>query len=163
MAVINLGSRLNIDNKKTIILPGIKDKKFTIVFNDAFAKKVNRAMLELRKVGIEYDKKTSDEALADMSPEEADKTVNQAFDSTREATEKLADQVLGEKGIGKLMYKVYNHDTTAIAAVIGTLNDMAQEVIKDTNAEKEKRKMQNQLKKATKHFTQPAGQDMTNF
>ena len=69
MAVINLGSRLNIDNKKTIILPGIKDKKFTIVFNDAFAKKVNRAMLELRKVGIEYDKKTSDEALADMSPE----------------------------------------------------------------------------------------------
>ncbi|QLK33430.1 hypothetical protein [Lactobacillus crispatus] len=163
MAVINLGSRLNIDNKKTIILPGIKDKKFTIVFNDAFAKKVNRAMLELRKVGIEYDKKTSDEALADMSPEEADKTVNQAFDSTREATEKLADQVLGEKGIGKLMYKVYNHDTTAIAAVIGTLNDMAQEAIKDTNAEKEKRKMQNQLKKATKHFTQPAGQDMTNF
>lgn len=163
MAVINLGSRLNIDNKKTIILPGIKDKKFTIVFNDAFAKKVNRAMLELRKVGIEYDKKTSDEALADMSPEEADKTVNQAFDSTREATEKLADQVLGEKGIGKLMYKVYNHDTTAIAAVIGTLNDMAQEAIKDTNNEKTNRKMQNQLKKAAKHFTQPAGQDMTNF
>lgn len=31
MAVINLGSRINIDNKKTIMLPGIKDKKFTII------------------------------------------------------------------------------------------------------------------------------------
>lgn len=160
MAVINLGSRLNIDNKKTIILPGIKDKKFTIVFNDAFAKKVNRAMLELRKVGIEYDKKTSDEALADMSPEEADKTVNQAFDSTREATEKLADQVLGEKGIGKLMYKVYNHDTTAIAAVLGTLNDMATEAVKDTKAEKEKQKIAKKLKKYSKSFVEPAAQSM---
>lgn len=163
MAVINLGSRINIDNKKTIMLPGIKDKKFTIVFNDPYAKKVNRAMLELRKIGLNYDDKTSDEALAAMTPEEATKVVNQAFDDARDATEKLADDVLGEKGIGKLMYKVYNHDTTAIAAVIGTLNDMAQEAIKDTNNEKTKRKMQNQLKKAAKHFTQPAGQDMTNF
>lgn len=120
-------------------------------------------MLELRKIGLKYDDKTSDEALAAMTPEEATRVVNQAFDDARDATEKLADDVLGEKGIGKLMYKVYNHDTTAIAADIGTLNDMAQEAIKDTNAEKEKRKMQNQLKKATKHFTQPAGQDMTNF
>ena len=64
MAVINLGSRINIDNKKTIMLPGIKDKKFTIVFNDPYAKKVNRAMLELRKIGLKYDDKTSDEALA---------------------------------------------------------------------------------------------------
>ena len=115
MAVINLGSRINIDNKKTIMLPGIKDKKFTIVFNDPYAKKVNRAMLELRKIGLKYDDKTSDEALAAMTPEEATKVVNQAFDDARDATEKLADDVLGEKGIGKLMYKVYNQSLKHIS------------------------------------------------
>lgn len=58
------------------------------------------------------------------------------------------------------MYKVYNHDTTAIAAVLGTLNDMATEAVKDTKAEKEKQKIAKKLKKYSKSFVEPAAQSM---
>ncbi|WP_304598873.1 hypothetical protein [Lactobacillus intestinalis] len=133
MTTINLGSKLAIDNKVTITLPKIKDKKFTLVFNDKYAKKLNRAMLELRRIGIEYDEKTSDEALSQLSFKEADKVVNEAFDKARETTTYLADQLLGEKGIGMLMFKTYGEDTSAVAAVLGTLNDLAENAIKTKN------------------------------
>ena len=144
MAVIDLNQKLTIDNKSTVILPMI-DKKWDVIFNDHFTLELNKGLAKIEQIREKYDKTFDDAEIKAMSDKELQEYVVKSFKEIKNVTLSLADSVLG-KGAGKLMYETYNHDTTAVSAVLGAINKEAEKAI----SEKEMNRKQRRMAKYTK-------------
>lgn len=145
MAVIDLNEKITIDNKSTVILPMI-DKKFEVVYNDSFTLALNKGLAKIEKIREKYDKTFDDPEVEKMSDKELQDNVVKAFNLVKKTTLDLADEVLG-KGAGKLMYDTYNHDTTAVSAVLGAINEEAEKAVSEKKLSRKQKRMAKYKKK----------------
>lgn len=134
---INFDQDLKIDTQADVNLYG---KKVKVAFNDDFRRAIRQARLKIETTMSKFDDEKYVQELSKKSYEEQTKVADNLMRKSREIVFAAVDELLGE-GTGKFLYKKFGNSTEAVSAVLGLLEDYADESVKNIKEEKRKRKL----------------------
>lgn len=134
---INFDQDLRIDTQADVNLYG---KKVKVTFNDDFRRAIRQARLKIETAMSKFDDEKYIKEISKKSYEEQTKIADDLMHKSREIVFAAVDELLGE-GTGKFLYKKFNGSTDAVSAVLGLLEDYADESVKNIKDEKRKHKL----------------------
>ncbi|MDK6376767.1 hypothetical protein [Lactobacillus crispatus] len=134
---INFDKDLKVDNTANINLYG---KQLKIIFNDEFRKKIADARLRVEASYAKLDDEKYVKELSKKPYEEQQKVANDLMKKNKEIVISTVDSLLGN-GIGDFLYQHFNGSTEAVSAVLGLLEEYADDAVKNIKREKKNKKL----------------------
>ena len=134
---INFDKDLKVDNTANINLYG---KQLKIIFNDEFRKKIADARLLVEASYAKLDDEKYVKELSKKPYEEQQKVANDLMKKNKEIVISTVDSLLGN-GIGDFLYQHFNGSTEAVSAVLGLLEEYADDAVKNIKREKKNKKL----------------------
>lgn len=134
---INFDKDLKVDNTANINLYG---KQLKIIFNDEFRKKIVDARLRVEASYAKLDDEKYVKELSKKPYEEQRKVANDLMKKNKEIVISTVDSLLGN-GIGDFLYQHFNGSTEAVSAVLGLLEEYADDAVKNIKREKKNKKL----------------------
>lgn len=134
---INFDKELKVDNQADVNLYG---KHVKLNLNDEFRRKVTSARLRIEAAYAKFDDEDYVKEVSQKPYEEQQKIAENLMDKSRKIVISAVDDLLG-KGTGEFLYKHFNNSTEGVSAVIGLLEDYADESVKNIKEEKQKEKL----------------------
>lgn len=134
---INFDKDLKVDNTANINLYG---KQLKIIFNDEFRKKIADAILRVEASYAKLDDEKYVKELSKKPYEEQQKVANDLMKKNKEIVISTVDSLLGN-GIGDFLYQHFNGSTEAVSAVLGLLEEYADDAVKNIKREKKNKKL----------------------
>lgn len=134
---INFDKDLKVDNTANINLYG---KQLKIVFNDDFRCKIADARLRVEASYAKLDDEKYVKELSKKPYEEQQKVANDLMKKNKEIVISTVDSLLGN-GIGDFLYQHFNGSTEAVSAVLGLLEEYADDAVKNIKREKKNKKL----------------------
>ena len=134
---INFDQELKVDNQADINLYG---KQVHVVLNDEFRQKLTASRLKIDAVYAKFDDPAYTKKVSEKPYQEQQKIADQLMDKTHKIVISTVDGLLGQ-GIGEYLYKHFNGSTEAVSAVLGLLEDYANESVTNLKEQKKKAKL----------------------